>query len=264
MLKYVWQWAPHDFLTPSSSFSFQKQQLTILSVSVHSYVYHYSVLYFFKFYHMNTLYQSTVRRKTFSSKYLSTYLWLEQIGCMSFAILLNMIWLCINIAFDKIITYLDLNHLQIFQEHFMHLQGNTEPGIGKEKKKRRKYLGGSRGMLPWKMLKVGTKVCAVCGILEANLKKSSTLKFILNISFLPSICIYRSENLKKSSTLKFIMNISFLPSICIHRSIILIFIEKKYACRFFPTEKILCRDFRFSILRESSHLRQIPDSGHSN
>ena len=33
--------------------------------------------------------------------------------------------------------------------------------------------------------------------------------------------------MKKSSTLKFIMNISFLPSVCIHRSIILIFIEKK-------------------------------------
>ena len=40
--------------------------------------------------------------------------------------------------------------------------------------------------------------------------------------------------MRTSSTLKFIMNISFVPSISIHRSIILIFIEKKYACRFFP------------------------------
>ena len=30
-----------------------------------------------------------------------------------------------------------------------------------------------------------------------------------------------------------IMNISFAPSVCIHRSIVLTFIEKKYACRFF-------------------------------
>ena len=56
----------------------------------------------------------------------------------------------------------------------------------------RKYLGGSGGMLPRKILKVETKICAVWGILEANLKKSSTLKFIMNISFLTSICIHRS------------------------------------------------------------------------
>ena len=60
------------------------------------------------------------------------------------------------------------------------------------KKKMRKYLGGSGDMLPWKILKVETKICAVWGILEANLKKSSTLKFIMNISFLTSICIHRS------------------------------------------------------------------------
>ena len=47
-------------------------------------------------------------------------------------------------------------------------------------------------MLPRKILKVETKICAVLGILEANLKKSSTLKFIMNISFLTSICIHRS------------------------------------------------------------------------
>ena len=48
----------------------------------------------------------------------------------------------------------------------------SEPGTAKEKK--RKYLRGSRGMLPRKILKVKTKICAVWGILEANLKKSST------------------------------------------------------------------------------------------
>ena len=47
-------------------------------------------------------------------------------------------------------------------------------------------------MLPRKILKVETKICAVWGILEANLKKSSTLKFIMNISFLTSICVRRS------------------------------------------------------------------------
>ena len=56
------------------------------------------------------------------------------------------------------------------------------------------------------------------------------------------------------------MKISFLPSICIHRSIILIFIEKKYACRFFPTENILFRDFQFTFLRESSFPQRIPGS----
>ena len=52
-----------------------------------------------------------------------------------------------------------------------------------------------------KISKVETKIFAIWGILEANLKKCSTLKFMTNISFVPSICI--------------------------HRSIILIFIEKK-------------------------------------
>ena len=43
-------------------------------------------------------------------------------------------------------------------------------------------------------------------------------------------------NLKKSSTLKLIIKISFLPSICIHRSIMnhLNFHRKKCACRFPP------------------------------
>ena len=95
------------------------------------------------------------------------------------------------------------------------------------KKKKRKYLGVSWGMLPQKILKVETKICAVWGILEANLKKSSTLKFILNISFLTSICI--------------------------HRSIILIFIGKKVCLLIFFQWKIFFfHDFRFSFLRESS------------
>ena len=76
-------------------------------------------------------------------------------------------------------------------------------------------------MLPRKSLKVETKIFAVWGIfLEVNLKKSSTLKFI--------------------------MNINFLTSICIHRSIILIFIgRKKYAYRFFSNRKFFFP--RFSI-----------------
>ena len=83
----------------------------------------------------------------------------------------------------------------------------------------RKYLGGSGGMLPRKILKVETKICAVWGILEANLKKSSTLKFI--------------------------MNISFLTSICIHRSIIWIFIGKKVCLSIFSNRKYFFP--RFSI-----------------
>ena len=60
------------------------------------------------------------------------------------------------------------------------------------KEKKRKFLGGSGGMPPRKFLKVETKICAIWGILEANLKKSSTLMFMMNISFVPSICIHRS------------------------------------------------------------------------
>ena len=90
--------------------------------------------------------------------------------------------------------------------------------------KKRKYLGGGGGgggdgMLPRKILKVETKICAVWGILEANLKKSSTLKFIMNISFQTSICIYRS--------------------------IILIFTGKKVCLRIFSNGKYLFP--RFSI-----------------
>ena len=87
----------------------------------------------------------------------------------------------------------------------------------------RKYLGGSGGMLPWKILKVETKICAVWGILEANLKKSSTLKFI--------------------------MNISFLTSICIHRSIIWIFIGKKLCLSIFSNRK-----YFFSTIFDSARI----------
>ena len=73
------------------------------------------------------------------------------------------------------------------------------------KEKQRKFLRGPMCMPhpppPPNILKVETKICAIWGILEAYLKKSSTLKFL--------------------------MNIGFVPSTCIHRSIILIFIEKK-------------------------------------
>ena len=70
---------------------------------------------------------------------------------------------------------------------------------------------------PRKILKVETKICAVWGILEANSKKSSTLKFIMN----------------------------FLTLICIHRSIILIFIGKKVCLSIFFQWKIFFP--RFSI-----------------
>ena len=87
-------------------------------------------------------------------------------------------------------------------------------------------------MLPCKILKVKTKIRAIWGILGVNLKKSSTLKFI--------------------------MNISFLPSICIHRSIILIFIEKKYACRFFSHGKYFVP--RFSIFISTRILISVTNS----
>ena len=67
--------------------------------------------------------------------------------------------------------------------------------------------------------------------------------------------------MKNSSTLKFIMIISFLPSICIHRSIILIFIGKKSMLfDLFALENILIRDFRFSFPREYSFPQRIPGS----
>ena len=101
-------------------------------------------------------------------------------------------------------------------------------------RKKRKYLGDPGACSPGTFFKVETEICAVWGIQEASLKKSSTLKFI--------------------------MNISFVPSVCIHRPIIFIFIEKKYACRFFSLGNILFCDSRFSFLRESSFPWWIPGS----
>ena len=89
-------------------------------------------------------------------------------------------------------------------------------------KKKRKFLGGSGGMLPRKILKVEIKICAIWGILEANLKKSSTLMLMLNISFVPSICIHRSIIFiftEKISThfLTIVKNLTFSlsPTVCV-------------------------------------------------
>ena len=55
------------------------------------------------------------------------------------------------------------------------------------------------------------------------------------------------------------MNVSFVPSICIHRSIILIFTEKSMLVDFFPPQKIsFSDDFLFSFPRESSFPQWIP------
>ena len=99
-------------------------------------------------------------------------------------------------------------------------------------KKKMKFLPGSGSMpLPQNFESQKTKICAIWGILD--------------------------ENLKKSSTLKFIMNISFVLSICIHRSIILIFIEKNMLVIVLPTEQVFFPDFQFSFPRESSFPWQI-------
>ena len=103
------------------------------------------------------------------------------------------------------------------------------------KEKKRKYLMGSVGMLPWKILKVETKICAVWGILEGNLKKSNTLKLI--------------------------MNISFLNSISIHRSITLIFIGKKVCFSIFFQRKIFFHDFHF---RENPPFRDKTGNNQNN
>ena len=65
-----------------------------------------------------------------------------------------------------------------------------EPGITNEKKEL--ILGGSRSIpppptLPRDNFESQTKICAIWGILETNLKKFNTLKFMMNISFVPSI-----------------------------------------------------------------------------
>ena len=76
-------------------------------------------------------------------------------------------------------------------------------------------------------------ICAIWGILETNLKKSSLLQFMMNTSSVPSICICRPT--------------------------ILIFIDKKYAY-FFPHGKYFSRDFWFSFPQELSFPRWIPGS----
>ena len=79
----------------------------------------------------------------------------------------------------------------------------SEPRIAKGKKE---ISRGVRGHAPWKILKVETRICALWDIQGANLKKYSTLKFKMNISFVPSICIHRSI------VLIFIENSIFSPT----------------------------------------------------
>ena len=116
-----------------------------------------------------------------------------------------------------------------------------EPEIANEKKKKRKLLGSFGSMAPppppspWKLLKVETKICAIWGILEANLKKSSTLKFMMNISFVPSICHHWRVVLKKKGKKVWLS----------------IFSHRNY---FFPAI------FWLSFPRESLFPRQIPGS----
>ena len=77
-------------------------------------------------------------------------------------------------------------------------------------------------MPPQKILKVETKICAIGSILEVNLKKSSTLKFMTNISF----CTFSLH--------------SQIHHLNFHR--------KNYACRFFFPQKIffpMIFDFHF-------------------
>ena len=89
-----------------------------------------------------------------------------------------------------------------FELSFTWTQNVAEPAIANENKGG--HFQGGPGQ---------TKICAIWGILEANLKKCSTLKFMTNISFVPSICF--------------------------HRSIILIFIERKVCLSiFFPGKYI--------------------------
>ena len=106
----------------------------------------------------------------------------------------------------------------------------AEPRIANDKTEEISRGEGWRGVracppLPTPSPEVETKICAIWGILEANLKKCSTLKFMTNISFVPSICI--------------------------HRSIILIFIEKSMLVDFFPRKKYFSAIFDF-------HFRENP------
>ena len=112
----------------------------------------------------------------------------------------------------------------------------AEPEIANEKKEEiSRGVWGHNPPLPPKILKVETKICAIWGILWANLKKCSTLKFMTNISFVPAVCF--------------------------QRSITLIFIEKKVCFLiFFSTEKIFFCDFRLSFPREPLFPQRIPGS----
>ena len=82
---------------------------------------------------------------------------------------------------------------------------------------------GVRGHAPPEILKVEIKICATWGILEANLKKSSTLMFMMNISFVPSICSHRSTIfifIEKKSThflTTTVKNLTFFlsPTLCV-------------------------------------------------
>ena len=59
-------------------------------------------------------------------------------------------------------------------------------------KNREEISRGSGGITPPPSPLPATKICAIWGILEANLKKCSTQQFMTNISLIPSICINRS------------------------------------------------------------------------
>ena len=80
----------------------------------------------------------------------------------------------------------------------------------KKKKKKEKISGVGRGGCVWwqapsrKILKVETNlICAIRGIMEANLKKSSKLKFMMNISFVPSIHIHHLNFPRKNMLVDF-------------------------------------------------------------
>ena len=109
-------------------------------------------------------------------------------------------------------------------------QLKAEPGITHEKIRGNFYHGLGAcppTNLPPKILNIETKICAIWGILKANLKKSSTLKFI--------------------------MNISFVPSVWIHRVMISIFIPKKVSLSiFFPQNTFFPMNFGFQF-RENPH-----------
>ena len=91
------------------------------------------------------------------------------------------------ILLQEFFAVIALTSNQGFNFLFFLFSSKSEPGIANEKKK--KFLGGSRACLsppppppPRKILKVETKICAIWRILGANLKKCSTLKFLLIFS----------------------------------------------------------------------------------